>query len=422
MQGAPRRWAVICCPVSGSKNGQKVVEEQLMPAMEREGLVADVLLTQYKAHATELAKQHGSRDCGLIAVGGDGTIHEIMDGLIEKGLLGEVPLGLLSQGTMNFYAVSGALPSASALPGFLRAGKFRPQGLMRVEYAASYGAAGSQGDRRTMCFEALYFGVGYKPAKGAQEWRNSCAGPMGGIMSNLIKANWDPANEAAITGTMRLTPADGGQVVELTKTFYWIVVTQRSPYNGTLSDSMWVSWITLPAFPGFKRMMDFFAPPMELFAGTATVFEGHMRVSKFEWTQTKPAQVGVCLDGDPVDAGSRVVVEHVPGAWRIAADTGYPARIDEKMTKVGMVTAPAAKWLQENDPAKQRVYMPPPATAPTCCCRCCCPCCTVRAYSPAGTPWCSGSMLGACCLGPLYTLLCWQPKVHWVAPGYVAAS
>ena len=120
------------------------------------------MLTESKGHATELAKQYGSADCGLVAVGGDGTIHEVMDGLIEKRCSGrDTALGLLSQGTMNFYAISGGLACASELPKLIASDSFRQSSLMSVK--------DSEGLVDTMCFEALYFGVGYKPAKGAQE-------------------------------------------------------------------------------------------------------------------------------------------------------------------------------------------------------------------------------------------------------------
>ncbi len=94
----------------------------------------------------------------VFAVGGDGTIHEVMDGLIEKGNLSQVSLGLLSQGTMNFYAISGGLPDAGKLPEIIQANSYRDASLMKVQ--------DNSGKVNTMCFEALYFGVGYKPAKG----------------------------------------------------------------------------------------------------------------------------------------------------------------------------------------------------------------------------------------------------------------
>ncbi len=356
---APSSWTVICCPVAGKKKGKETVENEFLPAFREtlgENVPVEVVLTESKGHATELAKKYGSADNGLIAVGGDGTIHEVMDGLIEKGVLAETPLGLLSQGTMNFYAISGGLASASELPKLIAAGSTRQSSLMRVKDA--------KGMVDTMCFEALYFGVGYKPAKGAQEWRNSCMGPMFGIMKNLVVANMFPKS-TAVSGKLRLWPSDGGDVVEMNDTFFWIVVTQRSPYNGALCEDMWVSLLPLADFPGFGRMMNFFGPPMELFSGMAHAFQSHHRVKKFEWTQDeKCGPIGVCLDGDPTDASNSITVEHVKGAWKIVAEETYPERVPGHMTKVGATTTCAKKWLEANPPP-EGVYMPKAGTKPT---------------------------------------------------------
>jgi hypothetical protein len=69
---------------------------------------------------------------------------------------------------------------------------------------------------------------------------------------------------------------------------------------------MWVSYLTLDSFPGFNRMMDSFTPPMECISGLVNLFDAHYEVRSFEWAQTEPANIGVCLDGDPTDAGSAV--------------------------------------------------------------------------------------------------------------------
>jgi hypothetical protein len=214
----------------------------------------------------------------------------------------------------------------------------------------------------TMCFEALYFGVGYKPAKGAQEWR-STLGPMFGIMKNLVSACMFP-DSAAVSGKMLLTYHDGS-VEEITDHFFWIVVTQRSPYNGTLTDDMWVSWILLEDFPGFKRMMDFFSPEMECFSTLTAAFSEHKKVQKFEWVQDQGCgHIGVCLDGDPTDCGQSITVEHVPQAWNIMASPNYPDRVPEEKTSVGYLTPAAERWLKENPPPKG-TYMPAAKPPPT---------------------------------------------------------
>jgi diacylglycerol kinase family enzyme len=98
-------WKIITCPVAGKKNAVQIVEMELLPALKEAGISAEMILTERKGHATELAKQHGSETCGLIAVGGDGTIHEVMDGLLQDKKLGNVPIGLLSQGDLVVFVL-----------------------------------------------------------------------------------------------------------------------------------------------------------------------------------------------------------------------------------------------------------------------------------------------------------------------------
>jgi hypothetical protein len=125
---------------------------------------------------------------------------------------------------------------------------------------------------------------------------------------------------------------------------------------------MWVSLLPLEAFPGFGRMMDFFGPPMELFSGMSAVFAEHFKVKKFHWDQSKD-NIGVCLDGDPTDAGTSITVEHLPQAWRIMAPTEYPRKVPDEMIKVGKLTKPAAAWLATNPPPPG-TFMPAPGTKP----------------------------------------------------------
>ena len=71
-------------------------------------------------------------------------------------------------------------------------------------------------------------------------------------MSNLVCANLRPKS-TAVTGTMTMTLKDGREMT-VTDSFFSFVVTQRSPYSGVLTeDEMWVSYITLAAFPGVGR-------------------------------------------------------------------------------------------------------------------------------------------------------------------------
>jgi hypothetical protein len=166
---------------------------------------------------------------------------------------------------------------------------------------------------------------------------------------------------------MKLTLKGTDEVKEIDDSFFSFVVTQRSPYSGTLTDDeMWVSFITLKGFPGFSRMMDAFTPPMELISGLCNLYEQHYLVTKFEFEQdasSKGGQIGVCLDGDPMDGGSSISVVHESKAWRVMADTEYPKQISSEHIKCGPVTPLAKEWLGAN-PAPEGAWVQQPNTKP----------------------------------------------------------
>lgn len=351
---SPQKWVVILCEVAGKKTGGEVVREQLVPAMEAANIPCEVIVTECEGHATEIAQAKGSATCGLIAVGGDGTIHEVMDGLLASGRLRETPLGLLSQGTVNAYAISAGLPSADDLPSVLNQKSFRQSSLMHI--------TDGDGQVDTRCFEAIYIGLGYNGTRGAQAWRDSLLGPMFGIIKANFADNIWPES-MAVTGTMDMVLKDGSRK-SLNETFYWIIITMRNPYNGCLSNSMWVSYITLEGFPGFKRMVgEFLAPPFEFYSGLTSCFEGHFEVKSFEWRQDDPETIGVCLDGDPTDMSNIMRGELEQNAWKVVAPLAFPTSVESQYISVGPETDVAAAWIAEN-PAPKGVWRTPPGSQP----------------------------------------------------------
>jgi len=257
---------IICSPVSGAKKGKEVVETRLAPRLRELGVDVTVVYTERSAHAVSLAAQYGSKDMAIISVGGDGTTNEVLQGLLESGKLGETKVGVLSQGTMNFFGVCAGLPSVDALPKLVAESSTRPCSLMRVDNGIS----------PMISFEAAHFGLmPYKVCKGAQDWRFSL-GPMFGcvrlqfatgclelttrarsIFLHLIMGNLLPKQNCQ-RGTLTMWPSDGSGPVRVEDEFFWVIVTHRNPYTGAVGRDLWVSWMPLSAFPGFPRMMGLF--------------------------------------------------------------------------------------------------------------------------------------------------------------------
>jgi len=98
------RWLFIVNSTAGrGKTGRKINE--LMDVLNKHGFDYQIELTKYARHAVELAKtgiKEGYRK--LIAVGGDGTINEVITGIMQSGKSDKVGLGIIPEGGGNDFA------------------------------------------------------------------------------------------------------------------------------------------------------------------------------------------------------------------------------------------------------------------------------------------------------------------------------
>ncbi|MEW2358799.1 diacylglycerol kinase family protein [Spirillospora sp. NPDC029432] len=99
-------------------------------------LDVDLAETGHRGHATELARRAAvERYDAVVAVGGDGTVNEVVNGLLAKGPSPDLPaLAVLPCGSANVFARAVGLPgepvgATRALLAALRAGRHRTVGL-----------------------------------------------------------------------------------------------------------------------------------------------------------------------------------------------------------------------------------------------------------------------------------------------------
>jgi YegS/Rv2252/BmrU family lipid kinase len=93
----PRKVKIILNPMADMGNAWRVAND-LRPIINEYGN-ADWSGTVYPTHATELAKQAGEQGYEMVvAMGGDGTVHEVVNGIMQlpegkRPILGVVPVG-----------------------------------------------------------------------------------------------------------------------------------------------------------------------------------------------------------------------------------------------------------------------------------------------------------------------------------------
>jgi diacylglycerol kinase (ATP) len=96
---------LICNPAARTASTGKI--ERAQAFLEKKGFVVEVILTEKSGHAQDLARECLKKNPDLIiAGGGDGTINEVMNGIVFSG----TPLAILPMGTTNVLAKELGIP------------------------------------------------------------------------------------------------------------------------------------------------------------------------------------------------------------------------------------------------------------------------------------------------------------------------
>jgi diacylglycerol kinase family enzyme len=131
------RALLVCNPKATTTSDR--VRDVLVRALRSETEL-DVAYTRRRGHAVTLARQ--ARSAGVdvvVALGGDGTVNEVVNGLLADGLGPEVPaLAVVSGGSTNVFARALGLPhdwaeGTAVILEALREGRIRDIGLGRAD-------------------------------------------------------------------------------------------------------------------------------------------------------------------------------------------------------------------------------------------------------------------------------------------------
>lgn len=96
---APPRLQIIYNPVAGPRRERRF--RQVLSRLRRAGCHITVRETTRSGDAEDFARRATAIDCDvLVAAGGDGTINEVINGMVERGL----PLAIIPLGTANVLA------------------------------------------------------------------------------------------------------------------------------------------------------------------------------------------------------------------------------------------------------------------------------------------------------------------------------
>jgi diacylglycerol kinase (ATP) len=106
----PSTVAVILNPASGAGKTLKLVP-RVLKVLNAQGRPFDLHLTSRPGEGTDAARKYAENGAAVvIAVGGDGTIHEVANGLLASRC--DVPLGLVPSGHGSDFVRTAGIPKS----------------------------------------------------------------------------------------------------------------------------------------------------------------------------------------------------------------------------------------------------------------------------------------------------------------------
>ena len=97
------KFIITVNPHGGKKLGLRLLN-RVKPLFEAKGIELFVVETTFAGHAKELANQLNITEYdGFIGIGGDGTLHEIINGMLSRHDGHKIPIGIIPGGSGNSY-------------------------------------------------------------------------------------------------------------------------------------------------------------------------------------------------------------------------------------------------------------------------------------------------------------------------------
>ncbi|WP_224450270.1 diacylglycerol/lipid kinase family protein [Haloprofundus salilacus] len=290
--------------VMNPTSGGGAHRERLLELADEYGY--EVVETAETGHATELAKTAVADDIRRLAVaGGDGTLHEVVKGLVEADALDDVTLGIVPVGTANIFARNVGVDDAESGFNLLENGERRRIDLgmadgepfvvsaiagLTAETSAATGAELKErlgslaffytGIKKTMEFESLQLEVK--------------------TISQGEETTWNGEALCVLVGNVRQFAKKGGQANAEDGLFDIVIVEEMPPQSAVTEAAA-------------HRML-----------GKDTEHVVHLQASQLTVEGLNSETIAFSLDGE-VSSHDRLVLHTVPRRLSVAVGPTYEA-------------------------------------------------------------------------------------------------
>ena len=97
------KFILIVNPFSGKKQGSEIFNK-IKQKFDSKHIDLTLIKTEFPGHAEQIIKKFNFEDYkGLLMIGGDGTFHEIVNGMFNRRDKKKIPIGIIPGGTGNSF-------------------------------------------------------------------------------------------------------------------------------------------------------------------------------------------------------------------------------------------------------------------------------------------------------------------------------
>jgi len=129
------RILMITNPVAGKNKGQRTANDAFC-FFKNHGHQPEIVLSKWSGHAIEIAQNCNVNEWdAMIAIGGDGTLFEIINGLLKRDHKIPIPLGQIPTGTGNSFIKDLDVHSPESAYEKILGGKTKKVDIGRCKYA-----------------------------------------------------------------------------------------------------------------------------------------------------------------------------------------------------------------------------------------------------------------------------------------------
>jgi sphingosine kinase len=96
------KYLIIANPISGKRKSISILKNQIIPHLKTQKINFESFITEYPSHAKKKINTYDLNEIErIIVLGGDGTMHEVINGMLSRNDDKNIPIGLLPTGSGN---------------------------------------------------------------------------------------------------------------------------------------------------------------------------------------------------------------------------------------------------------------------------------------------------------------------------------